>query len=77
MQLYNKIMLYFWLSAAIVVFVITTYMSMTDGIKKWGFYYIFVVIALMMFVVKKWMMKRMEKHMQFLEEKKRAEQGGN
>lgn len=77
MQLYNKIMLYFWLFAAIVVFLITTYMSMTDGIKKWGFYYIFVVIALMMFVVKKWMMKRMEKHMQFLEEKKRAEQGGN
>jgi Ca2+/H+ antiporter len=77
MQLYNKIMLYFWLFAAIVTFLITTYMSMTDGIKKWGFYYIFVVIALMMFVVKKWMMNRMEKHLQFLEEKKRAEQSKN
>lgn len=76
MQLYNKIMLYFWLFAAVVIFLITTYMSMTDGLKKWGFYYIFVAIALMMFVVKKWMMNRMEKHIQFLEEKKRAEQGG-
>ncbi len=76
MQLYNKILLYFWLFAAITVFLITTYMSMTDGIKKWGFYYIFVVVALMMFVVKRWMMNRMEKHMQFLEEKKRSEQGG-
>lgn len=74
MQLYNKIMLYFWLFAAIVVFLITTYFSLTDGIKKWGFYYVFAVIALMMFVVKKWMMNRMEKHIQFLEEKKRTEQ---
>ncbi|MEY3236962.1 MAG: hypothetical protein RI883_1063, partial [Bacteroidota bacterium] len=27
MNLYNKVMLYFWLAAAIVIFVITSYMS--------------------------------------------------
>lgn len=64
-------MLYFWLFAAVIIFFITTYMSVTDGIKKWGFYYIFVVTSLMMFIIKKWMMKRMLKHMEFLEEQKK------
>lgn len=74
MHAYNKIMLYFWLVAAIVIFMITSYMSFSEGIKKWGFYYVFVAIALMMFFFKKWMMNRMEKHLQFLEEQKKKEQ---
>jgi hypothetical protein len=45
-------------------------MSYTDGIKKWGFYYIFVVTSLAMYIFKKWMMRRMEKHLEFLEEQK-------
>ena len=53
---------------------ITSYMSFSEGIKKWGFYYVFVAIALMMFFFKKWMMNRMEKHLQFLEEQKKKEQ---
>lgn len=67
-------MLYFWLVAAIVIFLITSYMSFSEGLKKWGFYYIFVAIALMMFFFKKWMMNRMEKHLQFLEEQKNKDQ---
>lgn len=74
MHFYNKIMLYFWLVAAIVIFLITSYMSFSEGLKKWGFYYIFVAIALMMFFFKKWMMNRMEKHLQFLEEQKNKDQ---
>jgi uncharacterized protein YacL len=70
MQLYNKIMLYFWLAAAVVIFVITTYQGFTVGFKKWSFYYIFVVVALFMFILKRWMMRRVEKHMRFLEEQK-------
>jgi preprotein translocase subunit YajC len=46
-------------------------MSYAEGIKKWGFYYIFVASALLMFLVKRWMMKRMEKHMAFMEEQKK------
>lgn len=49
-------------------------MSFSEGLKKWGFYYIFVAIALMMFFFKKWMMNRMEKHLQFLEEQKNKDQ---
>lgn len=67
MKLYNTVMQYFWLVAAIVIFVVTTYMCFTEGVYKWVFYYIFVAIALMMFFLKKWMVKRMEKHMAFLE----------
>ncbi len=60
-------MQYFWLVAAIVIFIVTSYKCFTEGTYKWVFYYIFVVIALMMFFLKKWMVKRMEKHMAFLE----------
>jgi len=71
MNFYNKVMLYFWLAAAIIIFIITSYMSYSEGIKKWGFYYIFVVSALLMFLVKRWMMKRMAKHLNYLEEQKK------
>lgn len=68
-------MLYFWLFAAVIIFLVVSYQSYTEGIKKWGFYYIFVVTALMMFFFKKWMMNRMEKHLKFLEEQKRTQSG--
>ena len=71
MNFYNKVMLYFWLAAAILIFIITSYMSYSEGIKKWGFYYIFVASALLMFIVKRWMMKRMAKHLNYLEEQKK------
>jgi cell division protein FtsW (lipid II flippase) len=70
MNFYNKVMLYFWLAAAVIIFIITSYMSYSEGIKKWGFYYIFVASALLMFLVKRWMMKRMAKHLNYLEEQK-------
>lgn len=73
MQLYNKIMLYFWLYMSIAIFIFISYMSYTDGIKKWGYYYVFVVTSLAMFFFKKWMMRRMEKHLQYLEDQKRKE----
>jgi preprotein translocase subunit YajC len=46
-------------------------MSYSEGIKKWGFYYIFVASAFLMFLVKRWMMKRMQKHLNYLEEQKK------
>gem|GEM_PF-234893 len=66
MQTYNKIMLYFWLFAGIISFLIVTYNCVTIGIDKWGSYYVSSVIAFLMFFFKRWMMKRMEKHNEYL-----------
>jgi hypothetical protein len=75
MQLYNKIMSYFWLAAGCILLVVISYLSMTQGIKKWGFYYFFVVSAFGMFFFKRWMMKRMEKHLAYLQEQQTKQQG--
>ena len=61
-------MLYFWLCTAVVLFIVVTYMGITEGFKKWLFYYIFVLIALFAFITRRWMMKRMEKQVKILEE---------
>lgn len=70
MKLYNKIMLYFWLFTAILLFLVVTYMAISEGFKKWAFYYVFVLIALFAFLTRKWMMNRMKKHVEFMEEQK-------
>lgn len=75
MQAYNKIMLYFWLVVGVLLFIIITYFGITEGFKKWSFYYVFATIAIFMFFVRRWMMKRMERHMKFLEEQ--AQKEGN
>ncbi len=61
-------MLYFWLAVAAVIIVGTTYMVLTvdNGFKRYGYSYIFSGIAILMFLFKRWMMKRVEKHMEFL-----------
>lgn len=74
MNFYNKIMLYFWLFTAILIFIVITYLSITDGFKKWAFYYVFALLAFLAFITRRWMMKRMEKHLKFLEEQKISEQ---
>ncbi|MFO0496091.1 MAG: hypothetical protein ACK50Y_11210 [Flavobacteriia bacterium] len=74
MEFYNRIMTYVWLIAGIAIFIVSTYMSITDDIKKWGFYYIFSLVAFMMFFMKRWMVKRMQKHIQFLEDQKKSAQ---
>jgi len=61
-------MLYFWLFTAIVLFIVVTYMGITEDFNKWGFSYVFVLIALFAFVTRRWMMKRMEKQIKILEE---------
>jgi hypothetical protein len=71
MNTYNKIMLYFWAIMGTFILVFISYMSYTEGLKKWGFYYIFVFTSYGMFFFKKWMVKRMHKHLEFLEEKRK------
>jgi len=53
---------------AVFLFIVVTYMAISEGFRKWAFYYVFAGIALLMFIVRKWMIKRMEKHMKYLEE---------
>lgn len=71
MNTYNKIMLNFWLFAAILIFLFISFMCITDNPKKWGVYYIFVVTSLGMYFFKKWMMKRMVKHLEYMEEQRK------
>lgn len=68
MKTYNNIMLYFWLAASIVLFIVVTYMGITEGFRKWAFYYVFAGLAFLAFITRRWMLKRMEKHMKYLEE---------
>lgn len=74
MNFYNKIMLYFWLFTAILIFIVITYLSISEGFRKWAFYYVFALLAFLAFITRRWMMKRMEKHLKFLEEQKKSEQ---
>lgn len=68
-------MLYFWLAVAAVIIVGTTYMVLTvdNGFKRYGYSYIFSGIAILMFLFKRWMMKRVEKHMEFFASQKPEE----
>ena len=69
MQLYNKITLFFWFGFSVVSFLFVSYKSITLGFDRWAFYYLIPFISLMMFFLKKWMIKRMIAHQKFLAEK--------
>ena len=66
-------MLYFWLATSIFLFIAITYLGFTEGFKKWAPYYVVAFLAFMMYFMRKWMMKRAERHMKFLEEQHKAE----
>lgn len=70
MNLYNKVMQYFWLSMAIVITLGVTYLGYKEGFNRWVFYYTFAGIALIMYFMKTMMMKRMAKHNEFLNSKR-------
>lgn len=72
MQFYNKIMLWFWLLIGFLTLIVVTVMGFKHGFGVWAFYYIFVLIAFGMYFFRRWMMKRMEKHMKWLEENKKS-----
>lgn len=66
-------MQYFWLLAGLGIAGYVTYMCITDGAKKWAYYYVFAALALIMFLLRRFMMKRMQRHLEYLEEKQRQE----
>lgn len=63
-------MLNFWLIAGIVITILVTYKGFTDGFKNWVFMYVFAVIAFLAYLSRKYMMKRYEKHLAYLEGEK-------
>lgn len=69
MELYNKIMLYFWLVLAIGSAAAITYFGLNDGFNRWYYYYVIPVVAVVMFFFKRWMVRRMKRHLEYLNEK--------
>jgi hypothetical protein len=45
-----------------------------SGFKIWAYYYLFSGLAILMFIVRRWMMKRMERHLKYMAEKEAKEQ---
>lgn len=74
MGIYNKIMLYFWLAMFVVIAAVVTFMGFREGFERWAFYYVFAVIALLMYIVRRWMIKRMIKHLAWMEEQKKLQE---
>jgi hypothetical protein len=70
MKIYANIMRYFWLVASIVMFLGITYYGMKEGFEKWWYNYIFAIIALFAFLLRTFMIRRMKKHMNYLQETK-------
>ncbi len=68
MNKYNQLMLKFWLVVSIILPLVITYFVITDGLKKWGQYYVLAIFTFLMYIVRRWMMKRMQKHLEFLDD---------
>lgn len=68
MNKYNQLMLKFWLVVSIILPIVITYFVITDGFKKWGQYYVLAIFTFLMYIVRRWMMKRMQKHLEFLKD---------
>ena len=66
MEVYNKIMQLFWLALGIVTIIAVTFLGFRDGFERWSSYYVFGLFAILLYFVRRFMMKRMIKHQQFL-----------
>jgi hypothetical protein len=70
MHTYNKFMEKLWLVVGIALTLFVTYMCVREGFGRWASYYIFPGIAFFYFFIRRYMHKRMVKHMEFLEKQK-------
>lgn len=68
MKTYNKIMELFWLAMGGVTALIVIYLIITEGWSKNQMYLIFPGICFMMFFARRFMRRRMEKHLKWMEE---------
>lgn len=70
---YNKLSGYLWLAIAALSFLVITYKIATEGAQTWLAYYVVPVMALLMYGTKKWMMKRMQRHLEEMAQEKKQE----
>jgi len=68
-------MLNFWLFVGVGLTIFITYKTFTDGFNKWGYYYVFAALALIMYFFRKFMLNRMAKHLEFLENQEKTNSG--
>lgn len=66
MKTYNRIMELFWLSTGIIIILLVTYMCLKENFSSWAIYYVFALMALGTFFMRRFMRKRMEKHQEYL-----------
>lgn len=71
MKTYNRIMELFWLSMGIVIIVLVTFMCFKEGFDSWAIYYVFALMSLGTYFMRRFMRKRMEKHQEFLKNQNR------
>ena len=64
-------MIYMWLVITVVLVVFITYKSLAEGFNRWGFMYVFALVAFLAFLMRRYMSRRVEKHMKFLEEQEK------
>lgn len=74
MERYNQIMLYFWLAVGTFALIAVTYFGYKEGFDKWAYYYILAALAFLMFFMRRYMMRRMKKHLEYLKEKENSSQ---
>ncbi len=60
-------MLYLWLIVSIVSAIIITFKCISEGFDRWYSYYVLSIISFFMYIIRRWMMKRMEKHLEYLD----------
>ncbi|MNU50432.1 hypothetical protein D3C71_393980 [compost metagenome] len=70
MKTYNRIMELFWLSVGIIIIIMVTVMCLKESFSSWAVYYVFALMALGTYFMRRFMRKRMEKHQAFLESQK-------
>jgi len=71
MEKYNQFMLKLWLVASIVIPIVVTYQVYKHGFKEYGGYYILAAFTIAIYFLRRYMMKRMEKHLQYMKEQEK------
>jgi predicted permease len=73
---YNKIMEKLWLIVTITIAILVTFMGFKEGFNKWWFYYFFALMTFGTYSIRKFMRKRMEKHLEELNRQANTPQDG-
>ena len=71
MKSYNKFMEWFWLVMGFLIIIVVTYMCITEEADRWAPYYALCLFTFGTYFLRRFMRKRMEKHIAFLEEQQR------